>query len=364
MSNRTSSGPQKNISKKHASIQVKPRLTSAAVKKEKVEAPGSETFKTLSQKKGFTLCNIGKLIDLREAGSIANAAGRGDLKRQNAYSQGLIELSKALGIDLTTQQGNRKVVSEAGHFIADVMRDALLKVSDYMKRTPDQLITWTIAAGETPLQLMVIPALAGVLHKLKGVYPSQTKFTCLNKQTEAILRGVHEGDIDFGVIRRDPQRVIEYGLAKAEIGRLICKLYVPRKLLSTSTPDLADLLARLPVATLGESSRDTRELLMHQQKRGLQLSTRMECSSLLQIQSAIRSGGFIGILPEKLGDELPANAFLALDLPDSELPGFRQPFLLIWNPTRLRIRDKMDLVRLELIGTMKQKGNNLSVSPA
>lgn len=355
MPRRTSTVSAKNISKKHSSIHGKPRLMTAADRRANPEAPSMDSFKALAQMKGFTLGNIGKLIDLKEAGSIANAAGKGDLKRQNAYSQGLIELSKALGIDITIQQGNRKVASETGRFIADVMRDALLKVSDYVKQTPDQIVGWTIAAGETPLQLMVIPALAGVLRNLKGAYAAQTKFICVNKQTEVILTGVHEGDYDFGVIRRDNQRVMEYGLSKAEIGRLTCKLYVPRRLLDTTEPAVADLLARLPVATLGAASRDTRELQMHQQKRGLPLCTRIECSSLLQIQSAIRSGGFIGVLPEQLGNELPRDAFTAFAIPESEMPGFRQPFLLIWNPTRLRIREKMDLVRAELIENIKIK---------
>ncbi|HSI08860.1 MAG: LysR family transcriptional regulator, partial [Rariglobus sp.] len=115
-------------------------------------------FEKLFSERGLSLDRIRVLLEVHDAGSIAQAAP-GDPIRQSQYSRQLRELSEFFGCEVAQRQGKLLKLTEQGRKLADLARNHLRSLEDFRAECRTECPDYTIAAGDSILHWLVIPRL-------------------------------------------------------------------------------------------------------------------------------------------------------------------------------------------------------------
>lgn len=285
-------------------------------------------FDLLFAERGLSLDRLKVLVEVHDAGSIAQAAP-GDPVRQSQYSRQLRELSEFFGCEVARRQGKLLKLTPQGIRLAELGREHLRSLQDFRAECRAESLDYTIAAGDSLLQWLVIPRL-GRLRKTKP----PTRFATVNLRTNEIVQQLTEGRIDFGVTRRD---AVADGLKVAPLGELTFAVAVPRSLVaSVQQLTLAEIFAKLPMAaqtTDGQFAQRLREVAA---ACGVEFTPALACQSFPHALSAVRSGGFAAILPRLALGEIPTEIITIVD--DPLLRQLRRPMALAWNPRVTAVR--------------------------
>ncbi len=78
------------------------------------------------------------------------------------------------------------------------MRAQLVALQDFRAECRTEGVDYTIAAGDSLIQWLVIPRVAAISGKFPDV-----RFATSNLRTNDIVQQLVDGRVDFGVIRRD-----------------------------------------------------------------------------------------------------------------------------------------------------------------
>jgi hypothetical protein len=167
---------------------------------------------------------------------------------------------------------------------------------------------------------------------LKDTFP-KVVFRVENLRTLAIVSGLQERSLDFGVLRRD---AVQAGLKWKPLGQIEYALFVPRTLMpGRSSATIQWALGHLPVATQtsdGQFNQWLHELAATFEAR---LNVMLECETFPHAFRALQTGRFAAILPRLAAADLDPHRFVELASP--KFP--RRPVALAWNPRTLALRD-------------------------
>ncbi len=285
-------------------------------------------FEKLFSDRGLSLDRLRALVEIHDAGGIAKAAP-GDPIRQSQYSRQLRELSEFFGVEVARRQGRQLKLTPQGVHLAELVRTQFISLQDFRAECRAETVDYTVAAGDSLIQWLVIPRLAKALPTLPNA-----RFATSNLRTNDIVRQLTDGRVDFGVIRKD---AVAGPLKSATLGTLTFTLVVPKSLTSRREKlSFADALTRLPFATHTSDGQFTKKLREIAKELGSEMQPRLICQSFPQALAAVRSGGFASVLPTLALKELEAGSFTEVSA--NELDGLRRDVVLAWNARMVSVR--------------------------
>lgn len=133
-----------------------------------------------------------KTLHFRKAASLCNVS-------QSAFSIGLSELEKHLGIQIFERDTKKVLITPSGQEVLEVARNILLQVEDLnqMKDREKGLFTYPITVGVIPtIAPFLLPKLFPLLEK---EYPN-AELNIVEEQSEELVDMVRKGDIDTAIL--------------------------------------------------------------------------------------------------------------------------------------------------------------------
>lgn len=284
-------------------------------------------FDSLFSERGLSLDRLKVLIEVRDAGSIAQAAP-GDPVRQSQYSRQLRELSEFFGCEVAQRRGKILKLTGQGERLAEVAREQLRSLDDFRSECKQQSVAFTIGAGDSLIQWLVIPRLGKIIDEFPG-----THFATTNLRTNEIVQQLIDCRLDFGIIRKN---AIAPGLKSVPLGVVSYVALVPDLLAKQKKLTLRHALEALPLATQTTDGQFTSGLREIAKALDVPLSPALACQSFPQTMAALRSGRFWAIVPEIAVRELAPGSVHRVS--DNALESLDREAMLAWNPRLVRIR--------------------------
>lgn len=284
-------------------------------------------FDTLFSERGLSLDRLKVLIEVRDAGSIAQAAP-GDPVRQSQYSRQLRELSEFFGCEVAQRRGKILKLTPQGERLAELAREHLRSLEDFRAECKQQSVAFTIGAGDSLIQWLVIPRLGEIIDEFPG-----THFATTNLRTNEIVQQLTDCRLDFGIIRKN---AMAPALKSVSLGVVSYVALVPDHLTKQKKPTLLQALEALPLATQTTDGQFTSGLREIAKALGVTLTPALACQSFPQTMAALRSGRFWAVVPELAVRELPSG--IAHRISDPLLHQLDREAMLAWNPRVVRVR--------------------------
>ncbi|MGC4081667.1 MAG: LysR family transcriptional regulator [Vicinamibacterales bacterium] len=291
-------------------------------------------FEELFADRGLSLDRLRALLEVQQAGSIAQAAP-GDPGRQSQYSRQLRELSEFFGASLTQRRGKELKLSADGERLAGIARAHFQSLHDLRSDCLAQEADYRLAAGDSLLQWLVIPRLQGTrFAKLR------VRFSTFNLRTNDIVTQLSDGRLDFGLVRAD---AVTAELHSSPLGTLTYRLVVPQALTSSGRTTLRQALTQVPLVAQTGDGQFSQRLCEIALEAGAELRPRLTCQSFPQSLAAVRGGGHGAILPSIALHELNAADIRVIDA--VALRRLDRAMALVWHPRVLRLRTQASEVR-------------------
>lgn len=285
-------------------------------------------FDSLFSERGLSLDRLKVLIEVRDAGSIAQAAP-GDPVRQSQFSRQLRELSEFFGCEVAQRRGKILKLTEQGERLAELAREQLRSLDDFRSECKQESVAFTIGAGDSLIQWLVIPRLGKVIDE----FP-ETHFATANLRTNEIVHQLTDCRLDFGIIRKN---AMAPGLKSVSVGVVSYAALVPEALVKAKSKlTLRHVLETLPLATQTTDGQFTSGLREIAKSLDVLLAPALACQSFPQTMAALRSGRFWAIVPELAVRELPSG--VAHRVSDPLLQQLDREAMLAWNPRVIRVR--------------------------
>ncbi len=285
-------------------------------------------FEKLFSERGLSLDRLRALVEIHDAGSIAQAAP-GDLVRQSQYSRQLRELSEFFGCEVAQRRGKLLKLTARGARLAELGRAHLRSLQDFKSECASEHIDYTIASGDSAIHWLVIPRIGVLMQKTAGI-----RYATTNVRTNEVIQQLNDGRADFGIVRKD---AVPAGLKTAPLGTLNYIAAVPYALCrSKKPPTLREVLGGFPLAAQTTDGQFTQRLRDIANGFGLEHHPALACQSFPQTLVAVRSGAFAAILPEIALQDFDHGKILRVR--GEELTGLNRTLALTWNPRAMRVR--------------------------
>lgn len=300
-------------------------------------------FEELFSERGLSLDRLRVIVELEDAGSIAQAVP-GDAVRQSQYSRQLRELSEFFGCDLVERRGKTLKLTPAGTMLADLARQQFRALTDFRATCRSERVTFTVVAGDSLIQWLVIPRLGDITARLP-----QVRFLTRNVRTNEAIRLLADCRADFGLVRRN---AVIAGLKCQSLGALSYIAAVPRHLVKAKqAPTLRETFASLPIAMQTTEGQFSTQLVKIAETMKIALRPALSCESFPQVLAAVRSGRFAAVIPEIAMAEL-ADGF-AYEVTDSALKPLDRDIVVAWNPRSIKIRPQAAEVLARIQATLR-----------
>jgi DNA-binding transcriptional LysR family regulator len=302
-------------------------------------------FNDLFSRKGLSLDRLRSFLEVAEAGSIAKAAPD-DVSRQSLISRQIRELEEFFGVELTVRRGKTLAVSSAGVRLSVLIREQFRDLLDFQRAQSGQWKTFSMGAGASILEWLVIPA-ANRLRQALG--PAGLQFTSMRSQQ--VVEAVRDGRVDFGVVRQD---AVPEGLPSREIVTLTFHLCLNQGFLGGIPHRQRDnpaIWAKIPFAANaggGQLDRTFREAMV---KACGSFQPAFECDSLLQVKELVKRGVCAGVLGSIGTHGLEDHGVQVRSF--APLAGYGRPLVLHWNERQMRRRGVESGVIEEVALTLK-----------
>lgn len=294
-------------------------------------------FDELLSRRGLSLDRLHAFLKVASAGGIARAVGT-DPVRQSQFSRQIKELESFFGATLFSRRGKSLDLTPSGERLAQLVRESFGALRDFHKDCAEAPVEYTIGAGDSLIHWLVVPRLG----ELRREFP-RVKLRLLNLRSSDIVRGLHEGRLDFGLVRRDS---LTRPLASSPLGVLDYALFVPRKLLPGGRKrDFAWVVSALPVATLANDGQFDRRLRKLEVNLPTPPAFALECENFPHAAAALHSGHYAAILPRLAATKLD-RSIVEIEAPALNHP--RRVVSLAWSPRLLHIRKTADALRHRL----------------
>ncbi len=287
-------------------------------------------FDSLFTRSGLSLDRLRSFHAFAEAGSIVKASG-GDVSRQALISRQIRELEEFFATELTTRRGKTLSLTPSGRRLADLIHAQLHDMADFQAEQNQQFKTFTLGAGASILEWLVIPAAAQIRQVLNHSALQMSSQRSLDR-----VNNVRDGRLDFAIVRED---AIPAGAPRLPLLKLQFHLCAAPMLLGTKTKQsLADpaVWKKLPfVAHAGGGQLDAAFRQAMQTACG-SFQPIFECDSLLQVRELIVQGSCAGILPSIGTRGLAACGVLVEEF--TPLKRYSRRLALHWNERQMRRR--------------------------
>jgi DNA-binding transcriptional LysR family regulator len=112
--------------------------------------------------------------------------------------------------------------------LAELARAHLRSLEDFRAECRAETVDYTIAAGDSLIQWLVVPRIGALLESTPGV-----RFATSNLRTNDVVQQLGEGRVDFVVIRKD---ALVAGLKSADLGTLTYCVVIPKRLAGRTSP--------------------------------------------------------------------------------------------------------------------------------
>jgi DNA-binding transcriptional LysR family regulator len=285
-------------------------------------------FEYLFAEGGLSLDRLKVLVEVQDAGSIAQATP-GNSVRHSQHSRQLRELAEFFGCEVAQRKGKVLKLTDEGARLAQLARNFFTELQDLRAECRRDKISFSIGAGDSLVQWLVIPRLGQLLRKQPNA-----QFGAANLRTREVVNQVVDSRLDFGLVRKN---AVVSGLKSAPLGTLTYVAVVPTALItSKATPTLGHFFSDYPMAmqtTDGEFTSRLREIIVSEKAP---LRPALACQTFPQVFAAVRSGNFAAILPEIAARELPSGLFRMIR--GSALRMLQRDIVLIWNARVIRVR--------------------------
>jgi len=295
---------------------------------------------------GFSLDRLATLCRVAEQGGIMAAARHGldggseadrqlIANRQAQYSRQIAELEDFFGgpEKLVLMDRTRKPhrLNERGERLAVLGRAFFAGLEDFAAEDRAGTTKLVIGAGERLIQWLLMPSM---LPTLRRKFPGAS-ILFLNRQTQEIVRGLHDGTLDLGLLRRSA--VEGSGLRTAGRWMEDYLFFIPCRMRPKppAPPCVADLAA-YPLAVLEGAGESRSALARLFAAAGVRPNIQLECSSLTQVAQAVESKEFAAFLPR-----LAESRFSPKEVEAHRIPGLEEldaELTLAWNPDRAAFR--------------------------
>jgi DNA-binding transcriptional LysR family regulator len=300
-------------------------------------------FEKLLSRSGLSLDRLRSFLAFAQAGSISKAAPD-DVNQQSQISRQISELESFFSTELTMRRGKTLTLTAAGRRLAMLIQQQLQDLDDFWLDQTKQKKTFTLGAGASILDWLVIPAL-GPIGKALG----HATLRLDTLRSRPLIEGVKEGRIDFAVVRDD---AIPAGLPRLP---LICPsfyLCVPRCLLKHGTQASAlhdpKLWRTLPFTAGKDGGQLDFTLRQAMCDAGVDFQPIIECNSMLQARQLIERGVCAGVLPSVGIQGLSAKDILVSEF--APMKNYGRKLVLHWNERQMRRRNVQKAV-IEQVAT-------------
>src|SRR5215468_1563296 len=153
-------------------------------------------FENLFAQSGLSLERLKTFREIVAAGGITAAAGN-DSNRQSQFSRQLKELKHYFGAELLKRGRGPAELTDAGQRLYEIIGHTLSALEEFRLTCAGQPLELTVGAGESLIQWLLLPRLAG----LSAAHPRLT-LSFRNLKTDQIIRDLLDGALDFGVVSR------------------------------------------------------------------------------------------------------------------------------------------------------------------
>lgn len=279
-------------------------------------------FEELFDRGGLSHERLFALVRLAEEGSLIRAAN-GDTGLQSRYSHSIKELSAYFGVELTERVGKSVRLTENGERLVMLAHDHFGNVLRFKQNARGVAPRFRLAAEESLLQFIAIPAIAS---SRRPNFRVRFSLHCV-LGTE-ITHRLAEQRLDFGLLT---QKHAPKGLKVTTIGKVKRIIVVPDQIGSRrGMLTLEEALLACPHACFSgdRSQRESIETIA--KSLGGHFDPELECDSISQCVAAVTSGRFASILPQwawNSGSLLPHSI-----CDDSALEPLSENLVLMWNP--------------------------------
>lgn len=285
-------------------------------------------FSDLLQQSGLSFDRLQSFCLVADAGGVTRAAN-GDAAKQSLFSRQVKELEEFFGTELIRRTGRGIALTEAGERLNVIVRECFASLSDFKGDCRGHPVEVVIGAGDSIIHWLLMPGLGELRKRIPKV---RLKF--LNLSTDAAVKRLADGVIDFAIVRHD---AVLRPLRGTPLGVMGYSLFVPP---GTRGPaggkNNLKILDHLPIATLEGEGNFRNELAATAKKHGTRVNIEIECSSFPLAARAVINGNVAAILPSIAATDLRAAGANEVQL------GFLKPFeremCLASNPRLERIR--------------------------
>ena len=286
-------------------------------------------FESLFSERGLSLDRLKVLIEVRDAGSIAQAAP-GDLVRQSQYSRQLRELSEFFGCEVAQRRGKLLKLTEQGERLAELARDHLRSLEDFRSECREESVAFTIGAGRQPDSVAGHSAARGNGPRVSA---------------HAICHGELAHERHRATDHRWPRRFRNHP-EKRRCARTEIRVAGRRQLRRAGAgctrarkkePHVTRIAGRrLPLATQTTDGQFTSRLREIAKTLRINLAPALSCQSFPQTMAAVSSGRFAAIVPALALRELGNVGVQRIS--DPLLRTLDREAMLAWNPRLVRVR--------------------------
>ncbi len=298
-------------------------------------------FESLFSRRGLSLDRLRALLEVHDAGSISHAVP-GNPVRHSQYSRQLRELSEFFGSEMAERRGKFVKLTANGTSLAEISREYLRALEDFTGACRGEHDHFTIAAGDSLMQWLIIPRLGALLQQLPKV-----RFATESSRTDNIIQDLSNLRVDFGLVRKN---ALIPGLQAADLGVLSYVAVVPKALVSKGrSPSLAQAF-QLPLAIQTTDGQFGKQLFDIACTFAPAFEPALACQSFPQTLAAVRSGRFAAVLPELAAAELPpASVYKVTGEPLEQLS---REYVLVWNRRMIGVRPLAASVADKMVTTM------------
>jgi len=296
-------------------------------------------FETLFSRGGLSLERMRSFLEMAEAGGIA-AAAPGDSVRQSLISRQIRELEDYFGAELTVRRGKTLALTPEGRRLADLVREQFRMLEDFRRERAGAPRVFVVSAGVSTLEWLVLPALPQLAEVLGGAQ-LRTEL----RRSRALVEGIREGRVDFGLVRRDAIPDPDEGNCEP-VTTVSFHLCVPRRFLPEgATAGWLDDPAHwreLPFAAGGEGGQMDRAVRDAMTRLEVDFQPRFDCGSMLHVRELLRREACAAILPNLALGGLDEERILVA--PFRAMADYGRRLVLHWNPRQVGRREVDDAV--------------------
>ena len=298
-------------------------------------------FKDLFNRSGLSLDRLGRFLEFADAGSISKAAPD-DPNRQSQISRQIGELEEYFKTELTVRRGKTLALSPAGRRLSDLIRQQFQDLYDFQLEQSSQSKTFSIGAGASILEWLVIPTIADIRQLLGNV-----TLQLSSRRSGELIEDVRDGKLDFAVVRED---AIPEGLPSEPLVVVKFVLCASRKLLGNKPASSLDDPAfwkKLPFAANAGGGQLDRTFRQAMVDACGSFRPVIECDSLLQIRELVVQGTCAGLLAHIGTNGLAEKGVVLREF--APLKNYGRALALHWNKRQIRRRgEEEDTVKNKL----------------